>query len=767
MVKSISEPSTKAIVDLRTALRQTIRVLHVDDDSGFLKVAKSFLEAQGPFEVETALSVEEALRKLGETEYDVVISDYHMSGKDGLQFLKELREKGNNIPFIIFTGKGREEVAIRALNLGADNYVDKHGDPETVYTELAHDILSAVEKVKAKEALLKSEEKYRSLVNNAGTAIAVSDLRGRLTYVNPALTGLWDYSAREMLGRPWTDFLHVDDRVEVLRLFQEVIVSRKEPRTFEFRGIRKDGDVLYLMTKPTRFEINGKVLGFQAIIIDITERKKAEEELLKQKEKVEKYLNIVGNVVVALDSDGTITLLNRKGYEILGYKEGELVGKDWFETCLPKENKEEVKRFLKALMKGQVEPFEQHENSVLTRNGEKRTVSWYNCVLKDDDGKIIGTLSSGEDITERNKTLEVLEKNEESLRLALKAAGAGVWNHDFLEKESTWSPELYAVHGVRQGCLETSRESWLKHVHPEDRSRTNNEIWDSIENKRDFNVEYRTVWPDGTRHWINEKGRTYYDGEGRPLRMIGISTDITERKNVEESLRNSERKLGMMNEKLRVVGELTRHDVRNKLSAIVGNVYLSKKKLPDHPPETLKNLNDVESACNQIVRILDFAKVYEMLGVEELAYVNVKKSVQEAVTLFSDLKGVNVKDKCGGLAVLADSLLRQLVYNLIDDSLRHGQKVSQIRTYYKIEEDMVKLFYEDNGVGIPPKVKARLFQRGYSTGRGSGYGLYLIRKITEAYGWTIQETGESGKGARFVITIPKTNSNGKENYRIA
>jgi PAS domain S-box-containing protein len=766
MVKSISEPSTKAIVDLRTALRQTIRVLHVDDDSGFLKVAKSFLEAQGPFEVETVLSVEEALRKLGETEYDVVISDYQMSGKDGLQFLKELREKGNNIPFIIFTGKGREEVAIRALNLGADNYVDKHGGPETVYTELAHDILSAVEKVKAKEALLKSEEKYRSLVNNAGIAIAVSDLRGRLTYVNPTLTGLWDYSAREMLGRPWTDFLHADDRVKVLRLFQEIIVSRKEPRTFEFRGIRKDGDVLYLMTKPTRFEINGKVLGFQAIIIDITERKKAEEELLKQKEKVEKYLNIVGNAVVALDSDGTITLLNRKGYEILGYKEGELVGKDWFETCLPKENKEEVKRFFKALIKGQVEPSEQHENSVLTRNGEKRTVSWYNRVLKDDDGKIIGTLSSGEDITERNKTLEVLEKNEESLRLALKAAGAGVWNHDFLEKESTWSPELYVVHGVRQGCLETSRESWLKHVHPEHRSRINNEIWDSIENKRDFNAEYRTVWPDGTRHWISEKGRAYYDGEGRPLRMIGISTDITERKNVEESLRNSERKLGMMNERLRVVGGLTRHDVRNKLSAIVGNTYLARRA-PDRKNETLEYLQEIDQEVEQIVRILDFAKAYEMLGSKRLAYVDVEKAFKEAISAFPGLETVKVTNDCNGLSVRADSLLVQLFYNLIDNSLKHGEKLTKIKVHCADYGDQLNLIYEDDGVGIPRKTKLRLFSEGFTTGKGSGYGLYLIRRMMEIYGWAIQETGESGIGARFVITIPRTNSNGKENYRIA
>ena len=94
-----------------------VRVLHVDDDAGFLKTAKLILEMQGAFQVETASSVEEAAEKMKKEEYDVVVSDYQMPGKDGLQFLKELREKGNSIPFIVFTGKGREEIAMKALNL--------------------------------------------------------------------------------------------------------------------------------------------------------------------------------------------------------------------------------------------------------------------------------------------------------------------------------------------------------------------------------------------------------------------------------------------------------------------------------------------------------------------------------------------------------------------------------------------------------------------------------------------------------------------------
>ncbi|MFW6110844.1 MAG: response regulator, partial [Thermoproteota archaeon] len=97
-----------------------IRVLHVDDDQGFLKSSKDILELQGNFQVETATSVEETLRKLEQESFEVVVADYQMPDRDGLDLLKELREQGDDIPFIMFTGKGREAVAMKALNLGAD-----------------------------------------------------------------------------------------------------------------------------------------------------------------------------------------------------------------------------------------------------------------------------------------------------------------------------------------------------------------------------------------------------------------------------------------------------------------------------------------------------------------------------------------------------------------------------------------------------------------------------------------------------------------------
>jgi signal transduction histidine kinase len=164
-----------------------------------------------------------------------------------------------------------------------------------------------------------------------------------------------------------------------------------------------------------------------------------------------------------------------------------------------------------------------------------------------------------------------------------------------------------------------------------------------------------------------------------------------------------------------------------------------------------------------MLRILEFEKCYIQVGSEELGNVDVERYLSEAASLFSDLKGANLINECHGLTVLADSLLRQLFYNLIDNTLKYGKKVSAIRVHYRDEGNQLKLVYEDDGVGIPSGEKKKLFQEGY--GKGTGYGLYLIKRICEAYGWTIQETGQHGKGAQFTMTIAKTND-GKKLYEI-
>ena len=263
-----------------------------------------------------------------------------------------------------------------------------------------------------------------------------------------------------------------------------------------------------------------------------------------------------------------------------------------------------------------------------------------------------------------------------------------------------------------------------------------------------------------------------FELEGKKL-MVGIFRDITAQKQNQkdltlalESLSFNMEKTQALNEKLRVVGGLTRHDVRNKLSAVTGYAYILKKKHANEA-DVVDGLVKMEQAVKDSMKIFDFAKMYEQIGSEELTYVNVEEKLKEASALFSG-PIPTIINKCQGLEVLADSFLRQLFYNFIDNTRKYGKKTTTIRVYFeKTDQDCLKLIYEDDGVGISQENKLKLFSEGFSTGGSTGFGLFLVKKMIDVYGWTITEEGEHGKGAKFTITIPKLSKSGKENYQIA
>ncbi len=243
-----------------------------------------------------------------------------------------------------------------------------------------------------------------------------------------------------------------------------------------------------------------------------------------------------------------------------------------------------------------------------------------------------------------------------------------------------------------------------------------------------------------------------------PIGFIDIVRDISERVQNEKKLEETNRKLELANEKLLVVEGLVRHDIANKVSALNFSAYLAKKngKIEDMHKA-------IEFACAQITRTVNFSRDYEMLGNEELEYIGVGEVFDEVISLFPNLKNMKIQNCTVGLEVLADSLLRELFYNLVDNTLKYGEKTSQIKLTHVRFENNLKIIYEDDGVGIPAEMKAKLFTKGH--GKGTGLGLYLIKKTLEAYSWQIQETGTEGKGAKFEITIPEKNQN-KPNYKL-
>ena len=254
----------------------------------------------------------------------------------------------------------------------------------------------------------------------------------------------------------------------------------------------------------------------------------------KSKDKLKNYLDLVGVILVALNRVGTITLLNKKGYEILGYKEGELIGKNWFDVCIPKENRKELKKVFKAIIKGDLEPFEFYSNSIITRRGDERVISWHNALLYDDDGNIIASLSSGEDITEIKETEEKLKESQEHLTNLFNSIPIGIHMYHLFE-----DGRLVFI-GANPAADEILNVDNMQYV-----GKTIEEAFPPLV-KTEVPEKYREAAAEG-KEWKTDR-IDYEDEEIKgafevhafqisPMYMVAIFIDITERLKTEEQLK--------------------------------------------------------------------------------------------------------------------------------------------------------------------------------------------------------------------------------------
>ncbi len=201
--------------------------------------------------------------------------------------------------------------------------------------------------------------------------------------------------------------------------------------------------------------------------------------------------------------------------------------------------------------------------------------------------------------------------------------------------------------------------------------------------------------------------------------------------------------------KLQIVGSVTRHDVLNQLTAIVGYNELLGMMVED--PKQRMFIEKEKMAIDKIRRQFKFAKEYQNVGVEPPCWQLLTTVIHLAVE-DADLKLIRVMDLTGGASVYADPLFEKVLSNLFENTLRHGGSATEIRVSVQRKDAGVVLVVEDNGSGIAPGDKTRIFERGF--GKGTGWGLFLVREILQFTGMKVAETGEPGKGTRFEISIP-------------
>ena len=210
------------------------------------------------------------------------------------------------------------------------------------------------------------------------------------------------------------------------------------------------------------------------------------------------------------------------------------------------------------------------------------------------------------------------------------------------------------------------------------------------------------------------------------------------------------RELEFALKKLQIVGSVTRHDVLNQLTAVVGYTELLEMMVED--PKQQSFIEKEKQAIDKIRRLFKFTKDYQNIGVEPPHWQLLKNVIQRAIEE-ADLKGIRVTDLTGTATVYADPLFEKVFSNLFENTLRHSDTATEIRISVSRKDAVIVLVVEDNGMGIPVDNKNKVFERGY--GKGTGWGLFLAMEILLFTGMTIAETGEPGKGSRFEILIPQ------------
>ncbi len=500
-------------------------ILIVDDEAIIALAEKRTLERYG-YAVLTVPSGEAALEMLAVgSRIDLVLMDLNLgSGMDGTQAALEILEK-HDLPLVFLSSHTEREVVERTEGITSYGYILKNSG-ETV---LVAAIKMAFKLFEKNSALRESERKYRHLIENSHDIIYILTRDGLFSFVSNAWTTLLGHPISEVLGRSFQEFIHPDDLPACLDWFKQLIGTGQVLKNIEYRVRHYDGSWRWHRTEGLPLtDPSGRVLGMEGIAADITERKGVEAAVQAERNLAQMYLDVAGTLFVVIDRNGMVTLINRRGCEILGYRREDILGRNWIDTFIPPAIAPEVKRVFRTIMEGTFEPVEYFENPVIDAAGREHLIAWHNTVLRNDEGRIVGSLSSGDDISERKRTEDALAESESKLKSVFDAIDESIC---FLERDGTILA-ANTTFALRLGrtvdeCLGMDVFGLLPP--------------DSVERRRGYLEEvYRTGEPHSFEdvrggRWIHQNLYPVLDAEGRTSRVVIYATDITEQKRVQDA----------------------------------------------------------------------------------------------------------------------------------------------------------------------------------------------------------------------------------------
>jgi PAS domain S-box-containing protein len=540
-----------------------ISLLYVDDEAVLIDIMKAFIQQYSELTLDTAISAKEGLIKLNTNHYDAVISDYQMPGMDGIELLTEIRNSGNEIPFILYTGKGREEVAIKALNAGADYYLQKGVNPKVSITELINFVRHAVAKNRAEKTVREHERKMADVMNFLPDATFAIDISGKVIAWNRAMEKITGISAGDMLGRE--NFEYSLSFYGKRRPFLiDIVLNKKHLKNSDYFILYPDDEKLiaetfapelyggkgaYIRcTASVLYNSAGEITGTIESVRDISDEKSAEKERSEQIEKLREQKSLIDAVFdvtpvnfYVYERDMKFRYVCTKGAEQIGMKPEEMTGRTWRELNMPAELLEPLEEKIKEVFEtGEVFSAYTTYPTVLGNRYYQYELS----PIKDVNGGVDAVVSTAIDITGIKEAEEALRQNEIQFKEIIDNIGDIFYRTDSSGKITLVNSSAHKILGYSSPDEIIGLQVEELYANPEKREELKN-ILEKNGTVRDYDVCFRNK--DGTLIDLSVNSHQIYDRYGQICGVEGIIRDISSRKSAEketvriiEKLRNKD-----------------------------------------------------------------------------------------------------------------------------------------------------------------------------------------------------------------------------------
>ena len=500
--------------------------------------------------------------------------------------------------------------------------------------------------------------------------------------------------------------------------------------------------------------------------IDITELKQIKKQISDQA----KLVNQISDAVIATDSDFTITSWNKAAEKIYGFTAKQAIGKRMqhlVNVIYPEDNRKKVlNQFSKnGFWKGETN--QQRKDGKLLRIYS--SVNW----IKDTNGNFIGSVAVNSDITEKKRIEEKIKESEERYELAQRAAGIGSWDWNISTGELLWSDKIESMFGFRKGHFNKTYDAFLQCVHTDDRQLVVDSVNACLKNHKEYDIDHRIVWPDGSIHWVRETGDVIRDKNKKPIRMLGIVQDITNKKETEEKIKKLNEdlfryslELTSINKELEAFSYSVSHDLRAPLRSIDGFSEALLEEYSDKLDDVGRDyLRRVRNATQQMGRIID-----DLLKLSRIT----QSPVHHDCVNLTDLSKLIVNELCSNdserkvtihieenMTALAD---KDLMYIALENLIGNAWKFTSKKQHALIKigkttnKNKTVFFIRDNGAGFDMKYAKKLFvpfQRLHSNKEfpGIGIGLGIVNRIIHRHGGELWAKAKKDQGATFYFTL--------------